>query len=232
MGERIVLRSTWSNLLAGTVVWLLTALASALMAQYVFDGFLGAVSWLVAIVMAGRVLLRWSTKSLVVTPTKVVYRRDLRRVQVPVDGVAAFSVRPVPFGRKRGTGVAIHPDRPLATLPVPLVPASDAERFEQFAMQHWPEIPVNPAGTWQDRFGRWHVEEDGVDVYGILQIGLRPLEVGDAKISVETDDAGSRAVRRHAASGIVEAEGAVHAERRHAVADAVDMYRLVRSEPA
>jgi hypothetical protein len=225
VGDRLVLRSTWSNRVAGTYGWVLGATVLIVLGLLI-GGWWGMPLWTLGCSLAIWTLLTWWSASLVCRPDELVYRRGLRRVRVPVAGVAAFMIRPQPFRWMRGRGVAIRPDRSLASLPVPLVSAAAAARFERWAAEHLPGLPVNPTGTWQDRFGRWHIDIDGFDPYGTLAIGLRPLDVGGSTIRVETDETGSRAVRRSAAGGDLIELGPTRPERRAAVADAVDMYRI------
>lgn len=223
--QRLVLRATWSNRFAGTVSWVVGAIGLVVVGVVLLGGWTGVVVGSLGVAVAVRTLFRWWSASVVCTPGQLLYRRSFRRVAVPFEGVAAVTVRPVPFSRARGRGIAIRPDRPLANLPVPLVGEADGARFERWMAEHHPEVPVNPSGAWEDRFGRWHLDLGGIDVYGLLQVGLRPLVAGSASIRVETDDDGSRAVRRDAASGDLAELGPTRVDRRDAVADAVDMFR-------
>ena len=225
MGDDLpVLRLTWSNRLAGTYGAASLAVALVVIALAWIDGWLQILLVTLGASIAIRTILRWVLRSVRVREDEIVYREDLRRVPVPFVGVAAFTTRNL-GSRRNGRGVAVLPDRPLPSLPARLVTAASAERFEAWLVRNHPDIAINPTGTWQDRFGDWHVDEDGIDPQGMLTIGLRPLQVGDSFVEIEAVDGGFRALRRDRASGDVRDIGDVRPHRRDAVADGVDLYR-------
>lgn len=219
-----VLRASWSSRTAGSRVSAVLAVVLVVFALVWTDGWVRILLVTLGASIAVRTLVRWSLSSVVVRDDAIVYRVDLRRVRVPLAAVAAFSTHEV-SGRRTGRGIAILPDRPLATLPVPLVTPASAERFVAWLRRRHPDIEVDPTGTWCDRFGRWHVDGDSVDPRGLLTAGVRPVPVGDSSVEIEAIDGGFRAVRRDRAGGEVREAGSVHEQRRDAVADGVDLYR-------
>lgn len=226
--QRLTLRATWSNRVAGTYLSAVVAVALVVVGLVWLSGWLQMLIVSLGASVAVRTLLRWLLHSIRVDGDRVVYRVDLRRVEVPLAGVAAFTVKPLPFDRRRGRGVAILPDRPLPSVPAPLVTDASAAAFARWLSEHHPTVRINPTGTWQDRFGRWHVDTDSVDPAGRLTVGARPIEIGPGTVEVEAVEGGFRAVRRD--GGDVVAHGQVRTERRAAVADGVDLYREALAE--
>lgn len=229
--DRLVLRPTWSNRVVGTRIAVVLAVLTIIVGLLLIDGWMRLLIVTLGASMLIRSLMRWALKSVTVRDGEVVYRSDIRRQAVPLVGVAAFTIREVST-RHAGRGVVVLPDRPLPSLPIVLVTTSAAEQFEAWIVRNHPDIAINPTGTWQDRFGDWHVDEDGVDPAGLLTIGLRPLEVGDSYIEIESLDDGFRAIRRNRSSGVLSESGVVRATRRDAVADGVDLYRRAAVESA
>lgn len=228
--HRLTLRATWSNRFAGTYLAVAAAVALVVVGLVWLGGWMQVLIVSLGASVAIRTLLRWLLHSIRVDGDRVVYRVDLRRVEVPLAGVAAFTVRPLPFDRRRGRGVAILPDRPLPSLPAPLVTDASAAAFGRWLSEAHPTVRINPTGTWQDRFGRWHVDTDSVDPAGRLTVGARPVEIGTSAVEVEAVEGGFRAVRRD--GGAVVGLGDVRDDRRDAVADGVDLYRAALGELA